>query len=117
MGNKVSYLPFTASILLTVFEEQAVSDAVDAAVAEYPFAEDVFDAAIWLLARNPDAGDVIDGTNPVQNLICIPSNRLAKSPTLLVRYFRKDEDSLMITWIKFLPFDESNAVTPDAYQL
>jgi hypothetical protein len=116
LANKVAYLPAHAAHLLTVIEEAAVSEAVDAANAEYRFAEDIFEAAKWRLAHDRGAGTPLNGFNPPQRLICIPSNQIAKSPTLLVRFTASDTD-VTITWVKFLPYDESSAVTPDAYHL
>jgi hypothetical protein len=47
----------------TVIESLEVSAKVDAASAQYPRAEDAFEAAKWWLARSPDSGYCIDDFN------------------------------------------------------
>lgn len=99
---------------LSVAEEPEVSAAIENAVAEYQAAEDVFNAAVWVIARAPELGTQIDAGNPGRRVLKLAPNAVAKSPGILVRYFRDGHD-LVVDWVKFLPFDEKTAVTPDAY--
>jgi len=76
-------------------------------VAKYPFAEDVYEAVKFRIAREPGVGTVMPGTTPRRQLVWVMSNPIAKSPGLLVRYYQKKEKTCEITidWIKFFPFD------------
>jgi len=107
--------------LFTVVEEEAVSDIVDAAVAQYPWADEVFQAAVWLIAKDRESGEPIPGTTPLRRLMYLRPNRLAKSPGVLVRYWVEDvtagaaEDRIVVDWVKFYDYDDDDAVTPAAY--
>ena len=100
---------------LTVREEHRVSDDVDSAVAKYPFAEEVFEAAKWRIARDPECGTPVSRTDahPPRRVIHIRPLHKALSPGLLVRYYLSDV--VVIDWVHFYPFDDNAAVLPDAF--
>ena len=100
--------------ILTVVEEGPVSETVDEAASKYKFADDVFQAAIWRIAREPGCGDILEGLNPERRILYLPPVTKAQSPGLIVRYYY-DEERVMIDWVKFYPYKESDAVMPRAY--
>ena len=93
-----------------------VSDDVDSAVSKYPFAEDVFEAAKWRIARDSECGTPVTHTDahPPRRVVHIRPLRQAVSPGLLVRYYRLS-DVAVIDWVRFYPFDDKAAVLPDAF--
>ena len=99
---------------LTVRQEDSVTDVVDAAVALHKHAEDVFMAAVWLIAKDPMCGDVMTDM-PDRRLVYLRPNRVAQSPGLLVRYKIETDGVPAIDWIKYYEYDEPDAVTPAAY--
>lgn len=103
----------------TVIEEDSVREAVDAAVAKYPWADEVFEAAKFVISTNRFTGDEMPGTNPVRRLVYLRPNRLAKSPAILVRYYICEEPERdgypVVDWVKFYDYDDEEAVTPAAY--
>ena len=103
---------------ITVREELNVTEAVDSAVAKYPFAEDVFEAAKWRIARDPECGKPVSETDsqPPRRVVHIRPVHQAASPGLLVRYYRLP-DVMVIDWVHFYPFDSGAAVSPDAYRV
>ena len=100
---------------LQVIEEESVRVAVNLACQKYPQAEDMFNAATWRLARDRECGLQIEDKEPYRRIIKVNPIKGAKSPSLLVRYYILDEDSLIVDWVKFYPFDETKAVDPLAY--
>ena len=105
-------------IPVTVREEHHVTEDVNSAVAEYPFAEDVFDAAKWRIARDPECGALVSGTDahPPRRVVHILPVHQTSSPGLLVRYYRLPTMAV-IDWVHFYPFDDGTAVLPDAYRV
>ena len=103
--------------MLTVREEDAVSDAVEQAMTWNAFARDMMEAAIWRISREPTCGTPLPplGTE-LRRLLHMPPNAIVKSPAMLVRYYVV-EHTAVIDWIKFIPFNPSQAVNPDAYTL
>ena len=109
------YGKFWTQRAFTIIEEDSVVDEVERAVSEFPSANDIFDAAKWRIARDPNSGKPIPGTNPEKKVITLPSFRIVKSPKLVVRYFFENEYEICIDWVKFYPYDDSEAVSPPAY--
>jgi hypothetical protein len=104
--------------LATIAETQVVSSIVDEAVSKYPFAQEVFDAAKWRIARDKNIGVPLPDISPHHFLVFITSMQIARSPSLLVRFSRKRESSCDITidWAKFLPYDQTqSSKTPSEY--
>lgn len=101
--------------MLTVIEEDSVREAVDQAMAWNPFANDMMEAAIWRIAKEPTCGTLLEpSTTPPRLLLHIPPNATAKTPALLVRYYVIGPE-VVVDWVKFLPFDPGQAVSPKAF--
>ena len=98
----------------SIVEEHYVAEAVDEAVSLYRFAEDVYDAGIWRIARQPKSGVQLKGLSPETWLIYIRPNRLAKSPGMAMRY-TYDDDNVYVNWVKFYEYTEEEAAEPQAY--
>ena len=103
---------------LTVREEHHVTEDVNFAVAQYPFAEDAFEAAKWRIARDPECGILVSGidAHPPRRVVHFPPVRQTSSPGLLVRYYPLPT-MVVIDWVHFYPFDDGAAVLPDAYRV
>lgn len=104
---------------LSIREEHHVTEEVDAAVAKYPFAEDAFWSATWRIAREPECGKPVTGTNayPSRRVVHIqPLQETSSSPGILIRYYRLP-NLIVIDWVHFYPFNSETAVRPDAYSL
>ena len=99
---------------LTVVEEDSVSAAIAEAVAKFPAADDVFQAAAWVIARAPDKGALLKSSESEYRLLKLLPNSIVKSPGVLVRH-RVEKNQVVVDWIKFLPFNERDAVSPKAY--
>lgn len=99
----------------TVREELAVSNKIDRAIGIHPLVENIFDAAKWRIAREPNCGTPMDEVDGDRRVLNLPPNKVAKSPGLLVRYFQESQDTVVIDWIHFYPYDDSIAVYPSAY--
>lgn len=112
------YLDFrdyvSADRALTVREEDSVTEAVSDAVTKYPAAEDIFRSAVWVIARSPRSGTVLGGSNPERRLLKLLPNSIAKTPGLKVRYYLESHLAV-VDWVKFSPYDDSQAVAPAAY--
>ena len=50
-----------------------------------------------------------------RRILNLPPNKVAKTPGLLVRYFQESQDTVVIDWVHFYPYDDSIAVYPSAY--
>ena len=98
---------------VTVREEHHVTEDVNSAVAEYPFAEDVFDAAKWRIARDPECGALVSGTDahPPRRVVHILPVHQTSSPGLLVRYYRLPTIAV-IRLGAFLPVRRWNCCSP-----
>lgn len=103
--------------MLTIREEVAVTEAVEQAMTWTPFADDMMEAAKWRIAREPECGTLLgEHGDGLRRLMHMPSNATAKSPAMLVRYYVV-EHMAVVDWIKFIPFNPNEAVSPDAYTL
>lgn len=104
--------------MLTVREEHHVESDVDSAVAKWTFAEDVFEAAKWRIARDPDCGTPVSQTNahPPRRVVYMRPIKQAGSPGLLVRYYQL-ETIVVIEWVHFFPPDDEPSDIPDAYHV
>ena len=103
--------------MLTVGEEHSVSEAAEQAMVWNPFAQDMMFAAVWRIAREPTCGTPLKlSTNPPRRLLHMMSNTVAKSPALLVRYYVLEHKAI-VDWVKFLPYDADQAVSPEAFSL
>jgi hypothetical protein len=69
--------------MLTVIEDAVVSDAIDRNQAIYPRLSEAFDALKWWLARNPDAGELLDDMNWLYKQ---QGDRAQNMPALVVLY-------------------------------
>jgi hypothetical protein len=47
-------------MLRTIVEEPIVSETIDQQTEIYPRLEEAFDGVKWYLARNPEAGEILD---------------------------------------------------------
>lgn len=103
-------------MLRTVAQEDSVGEEVVNATRKYPRAEDVFDAAIWRISRDPRCGSVVGHGSPERRLVYFPPIKTVRSPGLLVRYYLEDnEGRVVIDWIKFFDYSEKDAVSPREY--
>lgn len=100
---------------LTVIEEKIVTEAVKHATVHYPAAEEIFESVVWRIARQPDCGVLLEDASPFRRLVKTLSIRGANNPELLLRYYPEGEDALIVDWIKFSPYNEMNAVSPEAF--
>lgn len=103
------------SHLPTIREELNVSQEVARAASTHPLAGDVFDAATWRIAREPDCGTPMDEIDESRLVLHLLPNRLAKTPGLLVRYFRESRDIIVVDWVHFYQYEDGAAVNPAAY--
>ena len=99
---------------LTVVEEPSVQEIVDAAVKNLPFAEDIFDAAKWRIARDWQCGELIEGSPKGHRVVNFLPNKIAESPGLIVRFYYRDTEAI-IDYVEFYPFDPRIAALPEAY--
>ena len=100
----------------TIREELNVSREVDRATSiMHPLAMDVFEAAKWRIAREPDCGTPMHDIDESRLVLNLLPNRLAETPGLLVRYFRESRDVVVVDWVHFYRYEESSAVNPAAY--
>ena len=99
----------------TVREELLVSREVDRAISMHPLVENIFEAAKWRIAREPNCGTPMEDVGEDRRVLNLPPNRVAKTPGLLVRYFQESQDIVVIDWVRFYPYDDSIAVYPSAY--
>jgi len=109
-------MPIGGKPPLLVREEHHVEDDVDAATTEDPLAEEVFEAAKWRLARDPECGTKMPNVTPERWLLHLLPVAEAKSPGLLVRYYRVKE-IIVVDWVKFYDHDEDAAIKPEAYSI
>lgn len=86
---------------------------VERAMRLYPLAEDAFKAAKWRIAREPNCGMPVEEVNG-RRAIYLHSNRVAKTPSVLVEYSQQG-NNLVINGIRYFPYDSSQAVCPTAY--
>jgi len=101
--------------MLTIREEDSVRDAVEQAMTWNRFADDMMEAAKWRIAREPKCGRPLEPrTDQLRRLLLMQSNVTIESPRLLVRYY-VIEHMAVIDWIRFLPFQPDQAVSPDAF--
>jgi len=103
-----------SSKALTVIEESEVSEILEESIQIYPHAGDMFQAALWRIAREPDCGALIEDKPPFRRLIKLVSVKQSKNPVLLIRYHFDDKEAV-VDWVKFLPYDDKQAVNPPAY--
>ena len=104
--------PFRAC---TIREELTVTETVERATKEHPLAENIFDSAIWRIAREPDCGTPMAGIDESRRVLKLLPNRLGKTPGLLLRYRRVSQDLVSIEWVRYYPYDDTIAVVPAAY--
>ena len=104
----------SSSAALTVIEEPAVEQAIDAAAEEYPHAFDMFQAAAWRIARQPECGIVIDEEEPFRRIVKLVPIQQSKNPVMLIRYYIDGED-VVVDWIKVSPYDDRQAISPPAF--
>lgn len=102
-----------AGKLLSFVETPEVSALVDAAVAKYTTADDVWSAAIWLIARQ-HAGAKVGKGKPQRYAVELPPVRESRSPGLVVRYYYEDDGNChgVIEWVHFYDYDENKAISP-----
>jgi len=109
----------TKDQLLSIVEDASVTAVVVDAVKRFPFAEDVFYAAMWRIARDFNCGEVVEDTDPVRRLLFLRPNKVAKSPGLLVKYYEGvDQENypiILLEWAHYFDYDEAQAATPRAY--
>ena len=99
----------------TIREELGVTREVERAASTHPLAADVFEAAKWRIAREPECGTPLGGIDDPHLVLYLLPNKLAESPGLLVRYFRESRDVLVVDWVRFEPYAAAGAVNPVAY--
>jgi hypothetical protein len=109
-------------MLPSLRETDTVTQAIEAAVAIYPFAEDVYNSATWRIVHEPSSGDDLTGYSRPYRLLYVMPNRYAGSPGLLVRYYeerRGDNDHwIHIDWVKYFePDGNAGAETPKAFDM
>ena len=71
------------SPMLTIIEEQEVSNVIDSECAVYPRLEDAYDALKWWLCRRPESGELLDDINWIYKQ---RGDKRAKIPALVVIY-------------------------------
>jgi hypothetical protein len=101
--------------VLTIREELSVTRAIERAVEEHPLADDIYGAAAWRIARELECGTPLVGVPEGYRVLNLLPNREARTPGLLVRYFREGVQMVTVDWIEFYPYDEALAVRPLAY--
>ncbi len=101
--------------MLTIREELSVTRAIERAIEEHPLADDIYGAAVWRIAREPDCGTPLVGGPEGYRVLNLPPNREAQTPGLLVLYSREGTQEITVDWIQFYPYDDALAVWPLAY--
>lgn len=107
---------FDSPSALTIVEEEEVSLALDEACKKYSHANDMFEAAKWRIARQPECGTIIEDEEPYRRLLKLPPIKKSENPTLLIRYY-VGKHEVTIDWIRFSPYDKQQAVSPPAFIL
>ena len=100
--------------LYTIGEQAQVSEATTSAIAADPKADDVYEALIWRLARDPECGTpFVSAASTESRLVFVPSLRHKMNPALLAKYrFLPEEEKIWIDWVQFYPYDEAQAIDP-----
>ena len=101
--------------MLTIREELSVTRAIERAAEQYPLADDIYGAAAWRIAREPECGTPMPGAPEDYRLLNLLPNQEARTPGLLVRYFRESAQAITVDWIEFYPYDDALAVRPHAF--
>ena len=78
----------------TVVDEKSVSAILDAEIARDASVEDVIDSLKWLIARKPDSGYLIGGSNPPRYVI--KSKPYPAFPTILRLLYTWDDNEVNV---------------------
>jgi hypothetical protein len=107
-----------AGKLYTIIEEESVTEALFLAVQQDRRVEDIFDALLWRIARDPTCGTEVEDKGTNFRLVKSVPLKKFESPYLLLRYRLGDQDdSIVVDWIKVLPYDVSLARSPPEFDL
>lgn len=109
-------MPTPGQNALTIVETEEVQKIVDAAIKELSFAEEIFDAAKWRIARDWDLGEPIPGSSKGHRIVNFLPAKISESSGLLVRFYFEDVRAI-IDFVEFYPYDPRQAALPAAYVL
>jgi hypothetical protein len=79
----------------TVVETDLVAARIDAAAKKYPRIGELYESLKWLLARDPDAGVLIPGSNPPRRIAKTFTWRPGGTPSIAV-IFQADDVRVVI---------------------
>lgn len=103
---------------LTVFEDDAVTEAIAAACLTDARVEDVFSSLVLRISRQPECGDLVQDNGVDYRLVVNRPLKISKNAIILVRYRTLiDGESLLIDWVKVYPYDDTQAYTPPAFDI
>lgn len=99
---------------ITIVSEDSVDQVLKEALKTIPAADDMFQAAAWVIARSPMVGKVMHGTKPERRVLKLLTVEQVKNPVLLLRYYLERHQAI-VDRIEFLPYDKTNTVSPASY--
>ncbi|MCB9504841.1 MAG: hypothetical protein H6692_01705 [Gemmatimonadales bacterium] len=83
-----------------VAEDHGVSAFIDAEAAKNPRLRDLFDGLIWRLARDPECGEMVAGTD---GRWVVRSEVWPGMPGVLVLAYRFDDEKVELSGAKLVP--------------
>lgn len=105
-----------AKTLYTVVEEPEVTEALFDAIQIDARVEDIFDALVWRLARQPESGNLVEQDGVEYRVVKSLPLRLGKTPSMLMLY-QFNESFVMVKKIVVLPYDEAQAYSPPEFDI
>lgn len=72
--------------LREIVKEHVVSEMIDSEAAKYDRLYEIIMGLEWRLAREPEGGMVIPGTNPLKYLMKLSANKSLGLPSVLILY-------------------------------
>ena len=75
----------------TIIENDEVSEVIASALVLHPRIEDVFEALIWYVSRNPDCGTIVQHEGVSYRLVTFDPVKAAKNSTILAKYTVDDD--------------------------
>ena len=102
----------------TIIENDEVSEVIASALVLHPRIEDVFEALIWYVSRNPDCGTIVQHEGVSYRLVTFDPVKAAKNSTILAKYTVDDDvGEVTIHHVYVLEYDEALAYAPRAFDL
>ena len=99
-----------------IVEDAGVSITLAESIASDARVDDVFNALTWRLAREPEAGTIVEYAGVQYRLAVLRSIKEAENPTVAVRYsVDHNIGRITIHWAKVYPYDAATAYSPEEF--